>query len=273
MSVKNILSVYPGLAGKQSALKHAIKIAKLHGAWLTGVISHQGQSLAEGRFGGRLPPSILEELQELDKKHLGEVKVEFERMMAENDLSERGEFMDLDQHEVSNLSSFARAFDLVVMSPHSSEPGESHISAHPDRVALEGGRPVLIVPNGYEATGLADHALIAWDGKRAAARALGDAMHYLETKPKVTILCVGKKATPGIDQLLKSLDRHGVETNLLIKSPERSIGQTILTTLDEVGAKLLVMGAYEHSKFSQDLFGGVTHDVMQHCPVPLFLSH
>jgi len=273
MSVKNIIATYSGQAGKQCALRHAIKVAKLHDAWITGVISHNGQSLAEGRFGGRLPASILNELHELDKKRLEEIKQDFETIVSENGLADRSEFIDLDQSDIPNLSTFARAFDVVIMAPHTNEPGEAHLSAHPDRVALESGRPVLIVPNGYEADQLADHALIAWDGKRSAARALGDAMNYLETKPKVTILCVGKEATPGVDQLLKSLERHGVETNLLVKQPEISIGNTILQTLDEVGAKLLVMGAYEHSKFAQDIFGGVTHAVMNDCPVPVFLSH
>ncbi len=273
MSVKNILAVYSSQASKQSALKHAIKVAKLHDAWLTGVISHEGQLMAEQRFGGRLPASLLDELHELDQKRLQEIAENFDRIISENDLKDRSEFIDLEQEDLSNLSSFARAFDVVVMGPHSKDPADSHISAHPDRVALESGRPVLIVPDEYDATGLADHALIAWDGKRAAARALGDAMHYLETKPKVTILCVGKEATPGIDHLLKSLKRHGVETNLIIKQATHSIGQTILQTLAEVDAKLLVMGAYEHSKFAQDLFGGVTNDLMHDCPVPVFLSH
>jgi nucleotide-binding universal stress UspA family protein len=273
MSVKNILAAYSGQASKESALKHAVKVAKLHDAWVTGVISHHGQPLAEERFGGRLPNSILEELHELDRQRLKEIQDSFESIMHENGLGDRSDFMDIAQNEVTNLSAFARAFDLVVMGPHSNEPGESHISAHPDRVALESGRPVLIVPNGYKADQLSDHALIAWDGKRSAARALGDAMNYLETKPKVTILCVGKQATPGTDQLLTSLARHNVETNLLVKSPDFSIAKTILDTLNEVNAKLLVMGAYEHSKFAQDIFGGVTNEVMKDCNVPVFLSH
>lgn len=33
------------------------------------------------------------------------------------------------------------------------------------------------------------------------------------------------------------------------------------------------MGAYEHSKFSQDLFGGVTHELIRSTKVPVFMSH
>jgi nucleotide-binding universal stress UspA family protein len=262
MSIKNILVAYSGEAAKKSALKHAVKLAKLHGAWVTGVISHQGQSIAEERFGARLPSNIIEEIRQIDRDRIENIKKVFFEILADAGLRDRAEFIDLEKNEVTNLSTFARMFDVTVMGVHSKDMHEAHLSAYPDRVALESGRPVLIVPNGYEADDLADHALVAWDGKRASARALGDAMNYLETKPKVTVLVVGKQSIAGVDYLLKSLERHGVEGNLLIKEPEYSIANTILTTANEISAKLIVMGAYEHSKFAQDIFGGVTRHVM-----------
>lgn len=33
------------------------------------------------------------------------------------------------------------------------------------------------------------------------------------------------------------------------------------------------MGAYEHSKFLQDWFGGPTTDVISDAPVPVLLAH
>lgn len=273
MSIKNILVAYSGEAAKKSALKHAIKLAKLHDAWLTGVISHHGQPLIKERFGARLPRSILDEISKLDEEHIDKVSKGFYEIMAEHDLQARTKFIDLEKSDISNLSTFARMFDLVVMGGHSHEPSEAHLSAYPDRVALQSGRPILIVPDEYEATELADHALVAWDGKRACARALGDAIHYLETKPKVTLLIVGKQTVAGTDHLLSSLERHGVKPELLIKNVDRSIANTILKTADEVSAKLIVMGAYEHSKFAQDIFGGVTSSVMKNTKTPVFLSH
>lgn len=47
----------------------------------------------------------------------------------------------------------------------------------------------------------------------------------------------------------------------------------IKDTADEIGAKLIVMGTYEQSKFSQDLFGGVTYAVVRTARVPVFMSH
>ena len=40
-----------------------------------------------------------------------------------------------------------------------------------------------------------------------------------------------------------------------------------------LGAGILVMGAYEHSKFSEDLLGGVTRDILENADLPLLMSH
>ena len=33
------------------------------------------------------------------------------------------------------------------------------------------------------------------------------------------------------------------------------------------------MGAYEHSKFSEDLLGGVTRDILENATLPVLMSH
>jgi nucleotide-binding universal stress UspA family protein len=33
------------------------------------------------------------------------------------------------------------------------------------------------------------------------------------------------------------------------------------------------MGAYEHSKFSEDLLGGVTQDILERARLPILMSH
>jgi nucleotide-binding universal stress UspA family protein len=40
-----------------------------------------------------------------------------------------------------------------------------------------------------------------------------------------------------------------------------------------VGADMLVLGAYGHSRAEEWLLGGVTRELTQTSPIPLFLSH
>jgi nucleotide-binding universal stress UspA family protein len=99
----------------------------------------------------------------------------------------------------------------------------------------------------------------------------------LEQKGKVTLVTVGKKAVKGVDGIggIKTLmERHGVVCeHVHCATAPKGVGYQILSTADEIGAEMIVMGAYEHSKFSHELFGGATTDVMAHSEVPVMLVH
>lgn len=272
MSFKSILSAYSGDASKGSGLRYALHLAKHHDAWITGVLRHN-QSDLERTLRGSVPKSLLKAFFESEQNRTKEIAQRFNTIASEAGYSERSDFVDLSTQKGASLSSFARAFDLIVTGVHSQLESEAHLSANPDLIALRSGRPVLVVPDGYATQGLAEHALVAWDGKRASARALGDAMSSLEDKATVTLLTVGSKQAPGTDYLLRNLNRHGINARLLLKPKLNSISDTILSAADEISAKLVVMGAFEHSKFSHDVFGGVTTDVIEQAKVPVFLSH
>jgi len=272
MTIKSILSAYSGDAAKGSGLRHALILAKHHDAWLTGVLRH-GQSYMERTLRGKVPGELLETFFAAEKTRINEVAERFESVAAEAGWGERSEFVDLNVEKGLSLSEYARPFDLIVTGVHSKNPDEYHMSANPDLIALRSGRPVLVIPDGYEATGPAEHALVAWDGKRSSARAIGDAMPILEEKAKVTLLTVGSKEAPGTQILMRNLARHGIDASLLLKPRQKAIARTILAAAQDVSAKMVVMGAFEHSKFSHDMFGGVTTDVIRDTDVPVFLSH
>ena len=272
MSIKSILSAYSGDASKGSGLRHALRLAKHHDAWVTGVLRHSPSNL-EQTLRGSVPRSFLETFFEAEQARFAEIAERFRTMTAKAGLEDRSDFVDLNAEKGISLSGFARPFDLVVTGVHSNRENEAHMSANPDLIALRSGRPVLVVPDEYDADGLAEHALVAWDGKRSSARALGDAMTGLEDKAKVTLLTVGSEQAPGTDYLLRNLERHGIDANHILKPRQGSIADSILSAAQEVSAKLVVMGAFEHSKFSHDVFGGVTTDVIRSSGVPVFLSH
>ncbi|MGH1464473.1 MAG: universal stress protein [Cognatishimia sp.] len=272
MSIKNILCAYSGEEAHGSGLVHAFKLARHHDAWLTGILRHSPNFL-ERRYAAQTPEALLERLREADQERIKEIRERFAATVEKAGLDDKCDFVELDEDFEGGISEYARSFDLVVTGVHSAALSDEHMSAHPDLIALRSGRPVLIVPNDYEAAGLADHALVAWDGKRSAARALGDAMPILEEKAKVTILTVGNKQDEGMDVMLRNLQRHGIETHHMVVPRKGSVGATILRVAKEVSAKLLVMGAYEHSKFSHKIIGGATTDVLAETDIPVFMSH
>ena len=83
----------------------------------------------------------------------------------------------------------ARYFDITLIGQYDIDRGDTAFAMHPDLIALQSGRPIIIVPRRFDQP-LGDRAVVAWDGQCAAARALSDAMQILETKEQVSVLSV-----------------------------------------------------------------------------------
>lgn len=275
MAIKSILLAYSGDAAGSGGLNLALQMAHKYGAHLTGVVSH-GPSLFEAQYSRYMNDEVLQILRKRDASTVAEIRAQFdERILAEG-LEESASFLDLKAQSRFTLAECARNYDIVIMGRRASEPGREHFSELPDEVALHGARPVILVPREYKAQELNEHALVAWDGKRTAARALCDAMHILETKNRVTILTVGDVVPPTAfgDDIVTLLQRHGISAERLSREAGRNgVTRTILDTCSEVDAGLLVMGAYEHSRLREELMGGVTRNILENADLPVLMSH
>lgn len=270
MAFKNLLLTYGGLNAFESSLSHAIKLTRHYDGWLTCAV--RGRPPFLNRYGGGLDVNLREMLQQAGNDEILAAKDTFNAAVHGTDIHDRCTFLGPNDIGTAQPGELARHYDMVITGLH---VDADHVES-PDMLALSSGRPVLVVPPGYKASKLADHALVAWDGKRSAARTLGDAMSVLEDKGRVTILTVGRHHPewPVDGGILRHLERHGVEANHVHKTGHgKSIAAEIEDTADEIRAKLIVMGAYEHSKFSQELFGGVTHEVLRTARVPVFMAH
>jgi len=50
-------------------------------------------------------------------------------------------------------------------------------------------------------------------------------------------------------------------------------GQAVLSYAADIGADLIVAGAYGHSRAREFIFGGVTQTLLREMTVPVFFSH
>jgi len=89
----------------------------------------------------------------------------------------------------------------------------------------------------------------------------------------VSVLTVGQRNAWPIDDLLLHLSRHGVEATHHDWPTTHPVADTLLTWCKKHDPSLLVLGAYEHSKFREDFLGGVTSDILSRTPIPVLLSH
>ncbi len=272
MTIKNILVSFNGGAPAISALQMALKLAARSEAHITGVLAHGLPNMLYA-YGGHVPQAAMDQLEEADKQHRDEVRVKFMEMTSEHPAS-RVHFQDIYGEADEMLMSAALGYDLVVMGQPEKSPNFPHMEAHADVVARNSGKPVLLVPLGYDAASFNSHVLLAWDGKRAASRAMSEVMKLMAHNAKVSVLCIGepeaaaKKAQPALLQL----ERHGFKAKL-VRKKARKIAKTILATAKEQEVGILAMGAYEHAKLAEDLFGGVTNTVLKKAKMPVLLSH
>ena len=172
----------------------------------------------------------------------------------------------------------ARYADLVVV--NQTDPGSDDKSHFADRVLLSVGRPVLVVPYTGELKAGAEHVLVCWNAGREAARAVSDALPFLQRARKVTILSLNPRAgagehgeAPGADVALY-LARHGVraETSLAV-AKDVDAGNMLLSRAFDLSADLLVMGAYGHSRLRELVLGGATRTVLSSMTLPVLMSH
>jgi nucleotide-binding universal stress UspA family protein len=145
---------------------------------------------------------------------------------------------------------------------------------------LSCGRPTLIVPYiGPRAT-FGERVLVAWDGRREASRALGDALPLLKRAGAVVIMTV----SPDVDRptlndiaqqrLAHYLRAHRVEAQMeKFDVRDRDVAAWLLSRAADLGIDLMVMGGYGHSRLQETVLGGVTRSILQAMTVPVLMAH
>lgn len=137
------------------------------------------------------------------------------------------------------------------------------------------GRPVLMCPKtDHVDPDFGAHVAIGWNGSLEAAKAVALTLDLAATADRVTILAAGKGEPHGATtaELLAYLRLRGItaETHLF---EARKPGLALLEKTREVGAGLLIMGAYGQSHERETLFGGNTQSVVDTAEIPVVMAH
>ena len=174
----------------------------------------------------------------------------------------------------------ARTAELIIVSQATGGKDAPMLVELPERVALEGGRPVLVIPNSWLPRAYGQNVVVAWNDSRESARATFDALPLLEGAKKIRLVTVaeqkdgnGKNVVPAAE-LAATLARHGLEVEIeTIPADGRHTGNTILSRVAAEGSDLLVMGIYGRSRWREFILGGASRDVLKNMTVPVLMSH
>lgn len=137
------------------------------------------------------------------------------------------------------------------------------------------GRPVMICAD-TDAVDLeiGKHVAIGWNGSLESARAVAMAMPLIETAEKVTILTGGRSehaASP--EEFQDYLANRGVSADIVQFHVHGVAGRQLLAKSDEIGADLLIMGAYHESYERESLLGGNSAVVVEEATIPVVMVH
>jgi nucleotide-binding universal stress UspA family protein len=174
----------------------------------------------------------------------------------------------------------ARYADVTVMTRPAEGVGAELREEIIEGVLFHSGRPALVAPPGWSGDGIGKRVVVAWDASREATRALSEADDILEFADAVTVLTVDAKPKmfghgdqPGAN-IVGHLARRGLPAEVRnVDSMGRSVSSAILEEAHSLGADLIVMGGYAHSRLRELVFGGATRELLRTATVPLLMAH
>jgi nucleotide-binding universal stress UspA family protein len=278
MSYKTILVHVNDPRRAQALLEPAVALAGRFNAHLIGL--HVYAALPAAPVALPYAKEILGSVVAAERKSTEELAAIFARMTANQPFVSEWRALKVPHADLAAVvMDHGRAADLIMAGQTDPEWDLSPLMDFPERLALESGRPVLVVPNVGRYPELGRNVVIAWKPGRESARAVFDALPLLQTAEKVQILEV--KARGQADSALApdttiaaSLARHGLKPTVRSTiAADISVGDEILSRLADESADLLVLGAYGHSRFREFVFGGVTRHIARHMTVPTLFSH
>ncbi len=146
-----------------------------------------------------------------------------------------------------------------------------------ESVIVGSGKPTLVVPGVGESTAEPQTVLVAWNSTRESARALAASVPILRRATKVHVVCATDDivdARQTLEDVGRYLQLHGVATAGVHRQPAHGdVGKGLLSLVTDIGAELLVMGCYGHSRNRELVLGGASRTVLHSATVPVLMAH
>ena len=169
-----------------------------------------------------------------------------------------------------------RFSDLVVLpKPYQDNPEAATLV---EACLFAAERPVLMIPKGCKAPDAGGHVLMGWNDGAEALAAARAALPLLE-EADVADICIidppmhaADRSDPG-GAMAQYLMRHGTKSEVaVLAKTEPQIGDILLRRAKEVGAQLIISGAYGHSRLREAVFGGATRSLLETADLPILMS-
>ncbi|MGB8422084.1 universal stress protein [Paraburkholderia sp.] len=279
MSYKSIVVHLDTSERAHPRLELALRAAKQFGAHLTGMFSvfvpdpRSFDVMAGSAEYYSAHEKVRHErraaLERLFHAELGRAKVE-------------GDWIATDECANLAVPRRGRTADLLIAGQGDPQDPEAYVGDHfPEDLLMATGRPVLMIPYVGAFPSLGSEVMVAWDGSREATRAVHDALPFMQRAKNTTVVTVnGRKDEPGDSRaagadIAAVIARHGVKVEVINidEVGGASIGDALLCHASDLGADLIMMGAYGHARWQERVMGGATREILKSMTLPVLMSH
>jgi nucleotide-binding universal stress UspA family protein len=255
---------------------YAVSFAQTFGAHVTAAAFAYDPVVAVSVMGG-MPSDFLDAQRQESERAATAARAAFDKAATQAGVAfESHVFSTGVAGAADQFSRMARRFDLsIVKQAEADAGGPEEIIA--ESAMFQSGRPVIAVPYIHKGGLKTDRIMVCWDGGRAAARAIADAMPLLARAGRVEVVIVtgeeGKRdEVPGAD-MGRHLARHNLNVDVKRIVSEGNVQETLLSYAADSSADMIVMGGYGHSRLREFILGGVTRSMLAAMTVPCLISH
>jgi len=226
---------------------------------------------------GQMAQDLVEQGQAAIRERLGELESQFRAAIRD-----RAKFVEwrcaLDFPARFVLQE-ARCCDILVTGGHSPAFSDAFAQASPKDLVMQAGKPLLVVPDGINWLDLRT-VLVAWKDVTEARRAVADSLPLLRQARNIVVAEVPavseqSAAAARVADVVAWLSRHGLVASARVPDSDgsRAATEQLDDIADDLGAGLIVAGAYGHSRFRELVLGGVTQHLVTQSARCVLLSH
>lgn len=277
MTIRTVLSIL-GVNQFEEDLKSAIDFCGAQGAHLNALVIALGAAPIIGDYTAVSPVWIEERQREIDV--LSDKTEEIKEILGRSDISYEvqdvyTEFAWADE-DIAERALYADVVLIGRQAAHDEELRKRII----DGALFRTPTPILMNRGTRAMNSSSRSVLLAWDSSDEASRAARQSLDLLRQADTVYVTMVDPVATAGVNgeepgaDIAAYLARHGVKVQVdRVASGGQPADEVLRRHAVDVSADLIVMGAYNHPRWQQTIFGGVTRSMIEESKMPIFMAH
>jgi nucleotide-binding universal stress UspA family protein len=260
----------------EARLEIAAQLAERFGATIIGVTAAEFSPPLYFTDGAPAQ-KLIDQGRAAVKNRIAELEGEFRAAMQNRAVEV--EWRSAEDFSTRYIVQQVRACDIIVVGEAARGAlADPFAQINPSDLVIQTGSALLVVPDACNWLDLRS-VLVAWKDTVEARRAISDALPLLLKSTEITVAEIVEDETDRAAALSRVGDvaawlaRHGVQASAKVPEQRGDAATQLARIAADVGAGVVIAGAYGHSRLSEWILGGVTRRLVNPANRCSLLSH